>query len=84
MTCPQCQKAALNPLHGLYQDKCPGCEARAIEQSPACFAHVENMKRLSGRQARAEYLDGVTRSSGNVMAEAVKTKYLYWWENKRA
>jgi hypothetical protein len=51
-----------------------------LEESPACHAHVQNMKRAVGRKGRAEYLEGVKRSAGPEMAEAVKTRYLYWWE----
>jgi hypothetical protein len=80
MTCQDCEKAAQVPHWCIYQRGCAGCEARMLEQTPACFAHVENLKRITTKQGRNEYMEGVTRSNGEEMAAIVKRKYGEWWE----
>jgi hypothetical protein len=42
------------------------------------------MKRLIGRQARADYLADVRNVSGDVMADLLKDRYLAWWESNKA
>jgi hypothetical protein len=84
MTCEACELAKQSQDSGLYINGCKDCERRHMAGSPELWRHLDTMKRLIGRQARADYLSDVRNVSGDVMADLLKDKYLAWWESNKA
>lgn len=45
--------------------------------------HLENLKRMSTREQRAEYIDGVKRAEGNFYGKWLAEDFAKWWASGR-
>lgn len=69
--------------HCTEVERRPPCTARlCAAKNEARLAHMDTLKRLGGRQQRAEYLEGVEHAEGRMAALVLRGEYIEWHERR--